>query len=525
MQATTLEISLLESLPEPHCVFTHSDLRCVAVNSAFAALIGRNAADMPGLDVRDFWPEVGRQRAESPEESAEFRDQRGEAVIVKVAIYRGGTAGAVSVLRVLASVSREAVTQVFHTQRLETLGVLAGAIAHDFNNILTGILGHVAYLQSVLPTPGMHTEAVAAIEEGALRGAGLTQQILTFSRLEAGEQFARVDLPGLVSRVCLLLKGAIPSSVELQWEPPTTAVAVLATEAYLSQVLINLLVNARDAITGGGRLGADPTASPALGANAAGKITVQCEPHCAGPDVKRLFGAEPAASGYCALVVRDTGAGMDDEVKARLFEPYFTTKKQGGTGLGLTTVCSIVKRLGGAIDLTSQLGAGSEFRIVLPRLQEESATLAASQVEALTHEPAPFPRGGGERILVVDDEYAVRNVIGLSLTHLGYTVETAASGLEAINKFSIVGKSFDLVVMDMLMPGLSGEEVFSRLRLLQPDLKVLIVSGFSSEQAVNRVLSRGGLDFIQKPFSIEVLATKVRQCIDGQTRERSAAIR
>jgi CheY-like chemotaxis protein len=255
------------------------------------------------------------------------------------------------------------------------------------------------------------------------------------------------------------------------------------------QVIINLIVNARDAIKKGGR------------------IEVEIERACSSEEVSRLFGTEPAAPAYGALVVRDSGEGMDDEVKTRLFEPYFTTKKQGGTGLGLTTVFSIVKSLGGAIEVNSEKGVGTEFRIVLP-VVEESTAKDAPEVES---EEGPVP-GRGERILVVDDEYAVRNVLGLSLTHLGYKVETAASGLDALDKFAEAEGRYDLVILDLLMPGLSGEEVFNRLRRLRPDLRVLIVSGFSSELVVTRILANGGRDFIQKPFSIEVLSRKVRGC-------------
>jgi CheY-like chemotaxis protein len=197
---------------------------------------------------------------------------------------------------------------------------------------------------------------------------------------------------------------------------------------------------------------------------------------------------------------------MSDEVKSRLFEPYFTTKNAAGTGLGLSTVHSIVQQLGGAIEVRSQLGKGCSFRVVLPLVEETSGTSAKSDDHGLT-------RGRGERVLVIDDEYAVRNVLGLSLSHLGYEVETAASGLEGVEKFQQDPDGFRLVILDLLMPGLSGEEVFNRLRAIRSSVAVLIVSGFSSEHVVQRILEDGGMDFIQKPFSMEVLSEKVRGCI------------
>ncbi len=484
MKPAHLATTILESLPEPHCVLSR-DYRCVALNSAFARLVGAQVDSLVGGTATRFWPDVERQRWETRECPAELRSAHGDPLVVKLAVF----AGDALLVRVLASFSQDQTTKVFHAQRMETLGLLAGGVAHDFNNILTGILGHLAYLQNILPANGPHLESLSAIEEGALRGSSITQQILKFSRLEQSEPSTRVDIGEMVSRVCLLVKGTIPSEIALRFSPPARPVSVLASEAYISQVIINLIVNARDAMKHGGT------------------IEVEIERACSSEEVSRLFGTEPAAAAYGALVVRDSGEGMDDEVKARLFEPYFTTKKQGGTGLGLTTVYSIVKSLGGAIEVASQKGVGTEFRVVLP-VVEEATGGDAPEVE---FEQGPVA-GQGEKILVVDDEYAVRNVLGLSLTHLGYQVETATSGLDALDKFAEAEGHFDLVILDLLMPGLSGEEVFNRLRRLRPDLRVLIVSGFSSELVVTRILANGGRDFIQKPFSIEVLSRKVRGC-------------
>jgi two-component system cell cycle sensor histidine kinase/response regulator CckA len=198
---------------------------------------------------------------------------------------------------------------------------------------------------------------------------------------------------------------------------------------------------------------------------------------------------------------------MDDEVKARLFEPYFTTKKDGGTGLGLSTVNAIVKELGGAIVVDSTRGKGTTFRIVLPAVSDGRDALQPER-----DDDAPV-RGNGERILIIDDEYAVRNVLGLSLSHLGYAVETASSGVEGVDKYAEARGAFDLIILDMLMPGLSGEEVFARIRKMNPTARVLLVSGFSSEHVVSKILEQGGMDFIQKPFLIEVLSRKVRGCL------------
>jgi CheY-like chemotaxis protein len=345
-------------------------------------------------------------------------------------------------------------------------------------------------MKHVLLGGGAISESIKAIEEGAVRASGLTQQILKFSKLDANEQSVQVDVADMVGRIGGLLKSAIPAEVTLHIAPAQHGFRVLASEAQITQVLINLIINARDAIRG------------------KGAINISLESPCSSDEVRALFGDEPAASEYGAIVVRDDGMGMDDVVKSRLFEPYFTTKNSAGTGLGLATVRSIVKQLGGAIEVTSAPNKGTTFRIVLPILAE-----AEGVVEGGPCEGSGLRRGSGERVLVIDDESAVRNVLGLSLAHLGYEVETAGGGAEGVEKFEANPDSVNLVILDLLMPGLSGEEVFHRLRAIRPDLPVLIVSGFSSEHVVERILDDGARDFIQKPFSIEVLSEKVRGCL------------
>jgi CheY-like chemotaxis protein len=293
----------------------------------------------------------------------------------------------------------------------------------------------------------------------------------------------------VVSRIGVLLKSAIPSDIALQLPKNADVFRVLGSEVHLAQILINLIINARDAIQGRGSI--DVRLSTELGLD----------------EVHEIFGPEPAAKAYGAIEVADTGSGMSDEVKQRLFEPYFTTKNQAGTGLGLATVQAIVARLGGAIQVFSEVDHGTMFRVILPLVSDGDATVDSSETEN------GVLRGEGERLLVIDDEDAVRNVLGLSLSHLGYQVDTAPSGLEGIEKLRAANGGYNLVILDLLMPGLSGEETFQRLRAINPEISVLIVSGFSSENVVQRVLADGARDFIQKPFSIEVLSEKVRGCL------------
>lgn len=475
---------LLESLPEPCCVIS-PDGKCMAANESFASLVAFSCNQLSQSAVSVFWPNFRQHLDVAGEFAVEFVDSSGRTITARVAC----SVSDVVVVRVLASAGPGESLQLHHKQRLETLGLIAGGVAHDFNNVLTGILGHVAYLKHVLPDPHKSSESLMAIEEGALKASALTQQILNFSRLDASDELCRIDVDEVLSRIGVLLKSAIPSEIALQVSRSDRGFAVLGSEVHVAQVLINLIVNARDAITG------------------KGVIDVRLFSEVSEEEVRDIFGPEPAATHYGALEVSDTGSGMSDEVKARLFEPYFTTKSQAGTGLGLSMVQSIVTQLGGAIQVFSEVGRGTVFRIVLPLVSEESTTPTG-----LT-KGASIEGGNGERILIIDDEDAVRNVLGLSLSHLGYEVDTASSGLEGLEKFKTAPDGYHLVILDLLMPGLSGEETFNRLRSLDPLLPVLIVSGFSSEQVVQRVLADGANNFIQKPFSIEVLSEKVRGCL------------
>jgi signal transduction histidine kinase len=475
---------LLESLPEPHLIVALDGI-CLEANSSFAKLIGRPLIEINGYSCADFWPSVEEFLNSSSEHAVELIDSSGRSITARVSCFVHD----VVVVKVLASAAHGESLQLHHKQRLETLGILAGGVAHDFNNVLTGILGHLAYLKHVLPDPFNKSESLMAIEEGALKASGLTQQILNFSKLDASEELRNVDVDQVLARISVLLKSAIPSDITLTSQRSSQGFTVLGSEVHLSQILINLIINARDAISG------------------KGDIEVRLISPISEEEARDIFGDEPASSAYGAIEVCDSGSGMSDEVKQRLFEPYFTTKNEAGTGLGLSTVNAIVTKLGGAIQVFSAVGEGTLFRIVLPLAANTTSYVGATGSElAVT-------RGTGERILIIDDEDAVRNVLGLSLSHLGYQVDTASSGLEGLELFKEAPNRYSLVILDLLMPGLSGEETFNRLRAIDSKLPVLIVSGFSSEHVVTRVLEDGARDFIQKPFSIEVLSEKVRGCL------------
>jgi two-component system cell cycle sensor histidine kinase/response regulator CckA len=383
--------------------------------------------------------------------------------------------GGEAVFRVVAGGSKNELLTDFRTQRLETLGLLASGVAHDFNNVLTGILGHVTYLK--------------AIEEGARKATSISQQILSFSKIDPAEATCEVDLGDLTARTVSLLRGAISPEFQLQFKAPPKPLCLLGVEGRVAQIIVNLAINARDALASGGHI----------------EIEVRlCDE---GARLRRVFGSEelPCAA-YVVLGVRDNGHGMSQEVMDRMFEPYFSTKKEKGTGLGLSTVAAIVRQMGGAIEVISEMNVGSEINVYFPMLEDSSREAPKAEAKA-----AELQRGT-ERILIIDDEYSVRNVLSLSLQHLGYEVEVAASGTEALELYQRSPGGFDLVLLDMLMPQMSGDKVFFRLKELNQNIRVLLISGFASEDAIQSVLRSGGLGFIQKPFTIDELAKQVRKC-------------
>jgi two-component system cell cycle sensor histidine kinase/response regulator CckA len=366
-------------------------------------------------------------------------------------------------------------------------------VAHDFNNILAGILGHVSYLKMILPGAGPHVESLAAVEEGAKKASSITQQILNFSRLDPSERPTRLDLNSLVGRTVGLLRGAISPEYNLECAAASRPIGIVAVEGKMAQVIINLAINARDAIATNGKI------LVAVG-------------ECSDPgELAEAFGgSDLSARRYAVLSVTDNGSGMPPEVVGRIFEPYFSTKKGRGTGLGLSTVAAIVREFGGAIVVDSAVGRGTTFAVYFPLLEAEASGASADL------DDAALPRGT-ERILIVDDEYPIRNVLSVSLQHLGYAVDTAASGSEALEKYIRPG-DYDLVLLDMLMPVLSGEETFFKLRSVDSAARVLVISGYTSERSVRNILEHGGLDFLPKPFTIDDLSRKVRECIDDPER-------
>ncbi len=376
-----------------------------------------------------------------------------------------------------------------HEHRLRILGTLVSGVAHDFNNMLTGILGHVTYLKSILPSTGSHAESLLSIEQGAKKASMITRQILDFARSEQDLSVVRCNVCAVVRHVTALLKGGISPLVTVSVQVPPEPLMVSAVDGRIAQVVANLITNARDAVGVRGTIAIEVSES------------VDAD----------LVGAPfyDSSARYVQISVRDDGAGMTPAVQEQIFLPFFSTKSAGaGTGLGLSTVLEIVQLYGGGIRVLSEEGKGTTVQVFF-KLDAPQAPV--DQEDESVREILP---GGNERILVMDDENPVRNVLVLSLEHLGYQVTAVASGTEALDAFRDTPQEFDLAILDMLLPSVSGDEVFRELRTIHPSLKILIMSGYSPEDRVNGLLAEGGSLFIQKPFTIGELAQKVRQSLD-----------
>jgi len=378
--------------------------------------------------------------------------------------------------------------QYRQAQKMEAVGRLAGGIAHDFNNLLTAIIGTTALVLEDLGLDARARLDIQEIEKAAKRAAGLTRQLLIFSRQQVLEPRA-LDLNALVANLEKMLQRLIGEDIELLTKPAASLGAVRADPGQLEQAIVNLVVNARDAMPQGGRLTIE-TAEVEL-------------------DRSYVTGHVPTLPGrYVLLAISDTGVGMDGATKARLFEPFFTTKEPGrGTGLGLATVYGIVKQSGGYIWAYSELGHGTTFKVYLPRVAE-----LAEAPESTTG--TPTPARGSETILVVEDQEEVRKLTQRVLEARGYAVLAAANGAEALEIVDRHATPIHLMITDVVMPGMNGREVAQLACAKRSDLKVLFVSGYTGEAVLQNRLLEPGVAFLQKPFTPDVLARKTREVLD-----------
>jgi PAS domain S-box-containing protein len=383
--------------------------------------------------------------------------------------------------------------QLRQAQKMEAIGQLAGGVAHDFNNILTAILGYAKFAADSLTPSDQCRSDMEEVIKAAHRAAALTRQLLAFGRTQV-LQPSLVDLNTLVTGVSEMFRRLIGEHIALEIALASDLALVRADAGQLEQVVMNLVVNARDALEQGGRL-TITTANVQLRASSG------IAPHAVPP------------GWYVKLSVADDGLGMDEKTKRHLFEPFFTTKERGkGTGIGLATVYGIVKQSDGYIWVDSEPGRGSTFTVYLPRTDSHSEAAVPAAVPVSRH-------GGSETLLLVEDEGGVRELARRMLERAGYRVLDAANGQDAELVFARHRGSIDLLVSDVVMPGMSGPELFRRLEVQRPGLKVVYISGYATEALARQLKLDRGQPHVQKPFTADQLASYVRGVLDGRPPE------
>src|ERR1017187_163 len=384
-------------------------------------------------------------------------------------------------------------TQLEQAQKMESVGRLAGGIAHDFNNLLTVIQGYGEMLSASLAGDEAQREQVQEILQAAGRATNLTRQLLAFSRRQGLETHVLV-LGTVVADTEKMLRRLIGEDVEVVVVKPATLGRVKADPGQIEQVLVNLAVNSRDAMPGGGRLTLELA-----------DLTLDA------PFATSHDSIPPGR--YVVVAVRDTGSGMDAETLGHLFEPFFTTKEKGkGTGLGLATVFGIVKQSGGYVDVASAPGAGTTFRVYLPRTDAPRKTSGVR--------PPVFSLSGSETVLLVEDEAAVRNLVRAVLERKGYVVLVAPNGAAALDLVDKHTGVIHFLLTDIVMPGMSGRDLAAAVRARRPSIKVIFMSGYTADVPTD-LGTEGGPVFLPKPFNEYALTSKLREVLDTPDPERS----
>jgi two-component system, cell cycle sensor histidine kinase and response regulator CckA len=450
----------------------------------------------PGIlpdDLASFRHRLDSLIAGQTIEGGEERRRSKDGSIIDVSFWnaplRDADGAVTGIVEVVAdNTERKRLEEQFRqAQKMEAVGRLAGGVAHDFNNLLTVITGYCQMLLDRFPEADPNREDMLQVLKASDRATGLTRQLLAFSRKQIVQPKV-VDLNTLVTDMQPMLKRLLGVTIDLLIQSITSLGRVRVDPGQLEQVLVNLVVNARDAMPGGGHL----TISMR-------DVDVDSE------SGTREMPVGPGA--YVVIEVSDTGTGMDEETRSHMFEPFFTTKEKGrGTGLGLSTSYGIVKQNHGEILVRSELGVGTAFSIYLPRVDEPSLAETPQQINIRCAK-------GAETILVAEDEDGVRHIVTQMLREQGYTVLPANGGAEALQIAQSHDGPLQLLVSDVVMPRMNGPELAHRLRDLRPEIRVLFVSGYTDGEIVREGELEPGTDFLQKPFTREQLANKVREVL------------
>jgi PAS domain S-box-containing protein len=495
--------TVLEANPDPVVVYDIEG-KVVYFNPAFSRVFGWELEERLGHNMDHFvpeenWPEtrmmidmvLGGESFSGIDTRRYTKDGDVIPVSISGAVYRdldGKPVGSVINLRDISE-QEHLQAQLQHAQKMEAVGTLAGGVAHDFNNLLQAVQGYTELLLMRKERDGPDFKELQAVRRAAKRGAELTQQLLTFSRrVDSRLQF--VDLNHVVLEVKRLLQRTVPKMIDIELHLASDPKLISADPAQLEQVLVNLAVNAKDAMPDGGRLVIE-TANASLD-----------EDYC-----KTHLGATMGE--YVQLTVSDSGHGMDKGTVEHIFDPFYTTKAVGkGTGLGLAMVYGIVKNHEGYIICYSQPDQGTTFKIYLPVATQERELVAPEEEEV-------HLSGGTENILLVDDEDFIRELGEEILSKFGYTVVTASDGEGALEIYRQERDRIDLVILDLIMPGIGGKKCLDELMKLDPQLKVLIASGYSHGLPTKSVFEVGALGFVRKPYEIRQMLQVIRRVLDS----------
>ena len=499
---------LFEANPQPMWVFDRETLAFLAVNQAAVDHYGWSREEFLKMTATDIRPpeevpallELMGRLADAPMRPGVFRHRKKDGTLIDVETLGNPMViygrPAVLVLANDVTERKRLEEQYRQTQRMEAVGQLAGGVAHDFNNLLTVITGYSDLLLQSLKDRTADQRRVQEIQRAAARAASLTRQLLAFSRKQVLEPRV-LDLDEVVQGMAPMLSRLLGEHVTLRTPRARALGCVKADRGQIEQVVMNLAINARDAMPEGGTLTIALSDVELDGAARGGGTALRSGRHV-------------------MLAVSDTGCGMDAATRARIFEPFFTTKEIGkGTGLGLATVYGIVQQSDGAIEVESEPGRGSTFRVCLPRVEP----LAESVDD---DEGAAGAAPGMEAVLVVEDEEVVRSLEQEVLSRHGYRVLAASDAQEALALEERCREHIALLITDVVMPGRSGRELAQEFLRRRPETRVLYVSGYANDAYVSRGLLESGTWFLQKPFSTEALARKVRDILDFESPARAA---
>jgi PAS domain S-box-containing protein len=478
---------------------TDKDLRFTSSVGAALESLGLRTNQAVGVSLTDFFrtndpgfPALAAHKKALAGESVAFELEWAKSVFdCHAQPLRSSEGEIIGVIGVALDVTDRKVLadQLRQSQKMQAIGQLAGGVAHDFNNLLMVVKGHAEILLDRLAEASPLRHNVEQVDKATDRAAGLTRQLLAFSRMQV--LHARVlDLNEVVGGMIKMFSRVIGADVEMTFLPAPKLGRVKADPGQIEQVLLNLVVNARDAMPNGGRLTIETS-----------NVTLDRDYSVAHHNL------EPGS--WVMLTVSDTGCGMDEETQARIFEPFFTTKKQGkGTGLGLATVYGVVKQSGGFIYVYSEIDHGTTFKVYLPKVTAEVDREAERTVVA--------PPRGSETILFVEDEESVRELVRDYLVGTGYQVLEAVDGVQALEVAAAHKGAIQILVTDVVMPRLSGRELASRIAAQRPNTKILFISGYTDDSIFRHGVLEGGVAYLQKPFNLKAIAQKIREVLDGQ---------